>query len=237
MTEKNLNFENEILAAKSHTSSYATNQKFREHWLGFSRESRNLRAQQLRAFGELVGSVTNSLSGWRVLDVGCGDGRWLRTFLEFDAKPADLNGIDISDERFEIGRGKNPSIVLMQTDGVTIPFSDKHFDLVTQFVTFSNIPTTALRQQVAKEIGRVVKTGGYIYWWDLFITTSPTNKNVSLLPSDYFDWPLRKLTVGEYPLPSECLRPVRGFRKILGTVLNKLSYPAHHLAALIGPKP
>jgi hypothetical protein len=65
-------FQAEIEATRAHTESYATDPEFRIHWLGFTRESRNLRAQQLRAFGELVGFVTPTLSGWRILDVGCG---------------------------------------------------------------------------------------------------------------------------------------------------------------------
>ena len=72
-----------------------------------------------------MGSVTTTLSGWRILDVGCGDGRWLRSILEFDAKPEDLIGIDVSDARFEIGQAKNPIVTLIKSDGTTLPLMMK----------------------------------------------------------------------------------------------------------------
>ncbi len=239
MASANRDFAAEIESTLDHTTSYALDPKWRIRWLGFTEESRNLKSQQLRAFAELLGSVTISLSGWRILDIGCGDGRWLRTFLEYDAKPEDVIGIDVSDERFNIGRAKNPLITLMKNDGVTIPSQDESFDLVTQFVCFSSIPTVALRSQVAKEILRVMKPGGYIFWWDLPYTVSPIDKKERLQSSEYFSFPIRELWVGKLPLPGECLRPFKtpGIRRILKPVLNCLGYPSTHIAALIGPKP
>ena len=236
MTEKNQELESAVLAARKHTTSYATNPKYLMDWLGFTERARNYRAQQLRTFAELVGSITDTLSDWVILDVGCGDGHWLRTFLEYDAQPANLIGIDISNERFDAGRSKNPSIALVQSDGIIIPFEDAHFDLVTQFVTFSTIPTVSLRQQVAKEICRVIKPGGYVFWWDLLVTATPSDKKTPLYPADYFDWHILKRTVGELPLPSESLRPLRGLSKVFGPVIDVLKFPHKHMSALIGPK-
>jgi len=237
MTAAIEDFETEIEATRSHTASYATDPEFRTYWLGLTKESRNIRAQQLRVFGELVGSVTNTLSGWRILDVGCGDGRWLRTFLEFDASPEKVIGIDVSDARFANGQAKNPLVTLMKTNGITIPCKNGYFDLVTQFVCFSNIPSVALRKLMAGEICRAVKSGGFIFWWDLPYTTAPADRNVYLQPSDYFEWPIRELAVGELPRLSECLRPLRGIRRLLRPVLDRLGYQPTHVAALIGPKP
>src|SRR6266536_4024274 len=143
MTISSKDYSKEVAAAIAHTADYGSSAEFRGYWLGFTEESRNSRAQQLRALGEFLGRLTNTLAGWRILDIGCGDGRWLRTLLEFDARLEDLVGIDVSDVRFDIGRAKNPLVKLVKTDGVSIPFEDEHFDLITQFVCFSNIPTLA----------------------------------------------------------------------------------------------
>lgn len=229
-------FRSEIESIRQHTQSYATDGEFQRSWSGFTRESRNYKAQQVRAFGELVGTVTTSLSGWRILDVGCGNGHWLRAFLEFGARPQDLVGIDVSDVRFEAGRARNPLIALQATDGIHIPFEDNRFHLVTQFVCFSNIPTQALREQVATEMQRVVRPGGYIFWWDLFQTSAPTDFGSPLSPSDYLFWPEQKLVVGELPRPSECLAP-RRLSRLIGPWLDRLSCRPTHLAALFGPKP
>jgi ubiquinone/menaquinone biosynthesis C-methylase UbiE len=195
----------------------------------------NLRAQQLRAFSALVGSVTKTLAGWRILDVGCGAGFWLRAFVEMDARPRDLVGIDVSDARFELARAKNPLITLRQTDGITIPYDDDYFNLVTQFVTFSAMPSAALRIRVAGEIRRVVKPGGFVFWWDHYTFASKDLGN-SLRAADYFDWPVRELAVSELPRPSECLKSLEGLGPFVAG-LDRLGYPVTHSAALIGPKP
>ncbi len=229
-------FRSEIDATRLHTAGYGADPEFRKRWLGFSREARDLRAQQLRAFGALVGSVTATLSGWNILDLGCGDGKWLRTFLEYDAEPRRLVGIDVSDVRFDIARLKNPLINLVKTPGSTIPFVNDHFELVTQFVCFSNIPTIRLRKHVAEEICRVIKPGGFLFWWDLFLTTAPSDDQVPLRPSDYFDWPIRELKYAELPRPSECFR-FPSLRRLSSPLLDWLGYPIKCSAALIGPKP
>lgn len=231
-----MSFDSAIEAARIHTASYGASPDFRIHWLGFTQESRDCLAQQLRVFGELMGSVAQSLAGWKILDVGCGDGRWLRRMVDYDAKPEDVVGIDISDIRFEIGRTKNPLVKLLKTDGISIPFEDEHFDLVTQFVCFSNIPTVALRMRTAKEMQRVLKKGGYLFWWDLPRATAPSDRNAVIEPADYFDWPIWRKCTGQRPKPSEGLRKFPGAR-VLGHLLDVLGHSTTHLAALIGPKP
>src|SRR5215831_14043879 len=118
MTPSADNYAKEVSDAIAHTESYGRSPEFRRYWLGFTEESRNFRAQQTRVLGELLGRIAGTLEGWRILDVGCGDGRWLRALVELDARPEDVVGIDVSDARFDIGRAKNESVKLLKTDGV-----------------------------------------------------------------------------------------------------------------------
>jgi SAM-dependent methyltransferase len=230
-----IDFKDEIETIRSRTLSYAADPEFRARWLVVNEHAMNLRAQQLRAFSALVGSVTKTLAGWRILDVGCGAGFWLRAFVEMDARPEDLVGIDVSDARFELARAKNPLIALRQTDGITIPYDDGYFNLVTQFVTFSTMPSAALQIRVAGEMSRVLKSGGFVFWWDHY-TIASTTPGTSLSPSDFFAWPVRELGMGELPRPSECVRSLDGLGPFLAG-LDRLAYPVTHNAALIGPKP
>ena len=236
MTIPSKAYSREVAAAIAHTADYGSSVEFRRYWLGFTEESRNLRAQQLRVVGELLGRVCDTLAGWRILDIGCGDGRWLRTLLEFDARLEDLVGIDVSDVRFEIGRAKNPLLKMVKTDGVSIPFTAEHFDLITQFVCFSNIPTLALRKHTAKEMGRTLKKGGYVFWWDLRSSTAPTDSDAQIDPGDYFDWPICRRQIGHQPKPGDTLRAFPGVR-FVRALIDRLGTPATYTAALIGPKP
>lgn len=229
-------YASEIAAARAHTEIYGASAEFRNYWLGLTEESRNFRAQQSRAFGELVGSVAQTLCGWRILDVGSGDGRWLRSFLEYDARPEDVVGVDVSDVRFSLGVAKNPLVHLVKTDGITLPFDNQQFDLVTQFVCFSNIPTFDLRKHTANEMERVLKKGGYIFWWDLRRATAPSDRDAPIEPSDYFSWPISRKNFAQHPRPSEGLRPFPGAR-LVGRLLDTVSCLPTHVAGLVGPKP
>jgi len=226
----------ETAAARVQAETHWTDPEFRNYWLGFTEESRDFRAQLFRAFGELVGSVTNTLCGWRILDVGCGDGRWLRFLLEYDAKAEDVVGVDISDARFALGLSKNPLVKLIKADGATLPFDNQCFDFITQFVCFSNIPTLALRKKTASEINRTLKKGAYLFWWDSLKSNVPSERDAQIDPQDYFEWPMLRKRVAQHPMPSEGLRPFRGAR-LAGRFLDRLSYSPTHVAALIGPKP
>ena len=236
MTPSSDGYRKEIADITAHTDSYGRDGAFQRYWLGFTEESRNINAQRTRALGELLGRIAESLRGWRILDVGCGDGRCLRALLELDARPEDVVGIDVSDARFDTGKARNPSVRLVKTDGVSFPFPSDHFDLVTQFMCFSNIPTAALRRHTATEMARVLKGGGHVFWWDLPRSTAPTDPGAPIEPADYFDWPLTRQAISRYPRPSETLRYFPG-RRYLGKLLDRFGHPPTHTAALIGPKP
>lgn len=236
MSKRDDDLASAVEASMADTGNYGTKQDFRAEWLGITSRSRDYLAQQFRTFGELLEPVTKTLAGWRILDVGCGDGRWLRRMVELDAKPEDVVGVDVSDLRFDIARKKNPLIKLVKGDGVTLPFEDGTFDLVTEFVCFSHIPSCELRRHVAGEISRVLKPGGHIFWWDQPRTDSPADPGSPLDPGDYFRWPIRRIEVGRHQRPGETLRPFHGRRFVVG-LLDSLRHPPTHVAALIGPKP
>ena len=59
--------------------------------------------------------------------------------------------------------------------------------------------SAALRSHVVSEISRVLKPGGFVFWWDHY-AIAPTNADTALRPADYFDWPIREFGVGELSL-------------------------------------
>ena len=61
-------FKDEIAFIRSNSARYASDPEFHAEWFGLTERSVNLRAQQMRAFGTLVGSVTKTLAGWRILE-------------------------------------------------------------------------------------------------------------------------------------------------------------------------
>src|SRR5215218_2724859 len=88
-------------------------------------------------------------SGWRVLDVGCGAGAFLRLVAERGATP---HGIDASEALIAFARRRLPDADLRVGEMEDLPWEDDSFELVTGFNSFffANDMAAALR-----EAGRV----------------------------------------------------------------------------------
>jgi SAM-dependent methyltransferase len=71
--------------------------------------------------------------GWRVLDVGCGVGAFLRLVADGGAEP---HGIDASDALIMLARERLPGADLRVGEMAQLPWEDDSFDLVTGFNSF-----------------------------------------------------------------------------------------------------
>ena len=91
--------------------------------------------------------------GWRVLDVGCGAGAFLRLVAGRGGIPA---GIDASEALVEFARGRLAGADLRAGEMEELPWQDDSFDLVTGFNSFffANDMVGALR-----EAARVARPG------------------------------------------------------------------------------
>lgn len=107
------------------------------------------------------------LTGKRILDVGCGDGRQLLSFLIQGALPDDLYGIDLIPERIADAKAKHPLLHLQSNSAEQLDYPDSTFDLVTQFTVFSSILDGQMQASIAKEMARVTRPGGLVIWYDL----------------------------------------------------------------------
>jgi SAM-dependent methyltransferase len=121
------------------------------------------------------------LEGWdgkKILDVGCGMGGWLRQLLRWGAQPESLVGVDLLPQRIAIARHLLPSSVALYCESAAkLQFPDATFDLVWQSTVFSTILDAQLKQQIAREMVRVLKPTGLILWIDFF-APNPGNLDV-----------------------------------------------------------
>ncbi len=136
--------------------------------------------------GELKQSLTQllrrrnavPLAERRILDVGCGDARWLRALGEFGAQPQNLTGIDLLPERIDVARQLcSPLTTLQCGDASNLPLADSSFDNVLSFTLFSSIHNPALKASLAAEILRVLRPSGFVLWYD-FRVNNPRNPDV-----------------------------------------------------------
>ncbi len=106
------------------------------------------------------------LNGRRALDIGCGDGFWLRFLLRLGAEPTNLSGIDLLENRVEQARLLAPTMDLRAGDATSLPYPNEAFDVVTQFTMFTSILDPDVKQRIAGEMLRVLHPGGLVLWYD-----------------------------------------------------------------------
>lgn len=104
--------------------------------------------------------------GDKVLDLGCGNGRF---YEEFISRGAFYSGLDFSEKIIEIARKNNPKGNFKVADALNIPFENDSFDKVYSIAVLHHIPSFELRIKFLEEIKRVLRDDGYLILtvWDL----------------------------------------------------------------------
>src|SRR5258708_1425268 len=102
----------------------------------------------------------------RVLDVGCGSGGTLLTFLRLGFAQGNLYGIDFQEERIAVAKEKCPSIHFEHGDATKLEFASESFDLGHEATMFVHSVDEELSRKIAGEMLRVTRRGGHILLCD-----------------------------------------------------------------------
>lgn len=105
--------------------------------------------------------------GWKVLDLGCGNGRLINSL---DEKKVDYLGIDSSDELVKIAREKFPKnkFEMMNMESLSLP--DDKLDAVFSIASLHHMPNIKSRLLALSEACRVLNKNGYLFItvWNLW---------------------------------------------------------------------
>lgn len=97
-----------------------------------------------------------------VLDIGCGVGRLTRVLA---ARAASVIALDVSEEMLDRARQHNPqlaNVTWLLGDGTTLDgVGTGSVDLVVSHVVFQHIPDPQITLGYVREIGRVLRSGGW----------------------------------------------------------------------------
>jgi len=118
-----------------------------------------------------------TLQDKKILDLGCGDGRELINLIRYGAKPENLYGIDLLEDRIIEAKKLHPYINFISGDASTLPYFNEYFDIVMQFTVFTSILDKNMKKKIAEEMIRVLKPNGIILWYD-FLFNNPRNPDV-----------------------------------------------------------
>jgi SAM-dependent methyltransferase len=98
-----------------------------------------------------------------VLDIGCGDGQWLRKLHTLGAAPEKLTGVELSEPLLEQAASLSaPDMKYIQSDPDELPFKDATFDLILVFGLLMHVLDEHLLRKVAREILRLLTDNGMI---------------------------------------------------------------------------
>jgi SAM-dependent methyltransferase len=93
----------------------------------------------------------------RVLDYGCGQGKWV-TLLRSLYPRAAISGIDVSAVAVDKAASKHPGCGFAAFDGERAPFEDGEFDLVFSFHVLEHVLDVELS---IRDIARLIRAGGH----------------------------------------------------------------------------
>ena len=89
------------------------------------------------------------LEATRILDIGCGDGYWMREFVKWGANPRKVAGLDLLSSRVERAIGLSPNTMSFRVGNAEeLPWDVGSFDLVIQSTVFSSILDPAVRDRI-----------------------------------------------------------------------------------------
>jgi ubiquinone/menaquinone biosynthesis C-methylase UbiE len=173
----------------------------------------------------------------KVLDIGCGIGGWLRDFIQWGAKPENLYGIDLLEDKIKEAKQLNPNVNFICGSAEKLNFPDESFDIVLQSTCFTSIFDSEMKKRIAGEMLRVVRDHGIILWYD-FRYNNPKNSDVKgikkkeikeLFPNCRYDFNLITLA----PPIVRKLAPISLF---LCEILEKIPFLKTHYLVIIRKK-
>ncbi len=115
-------------------------------------------------FKEELLKIISVPDGGTVLDIACGNGRFLKQLSNLSTLNGSLSlsmfGVDISEKMIANAKELNPSMSFYVAECDTLPFDDNMIDTITISASFHHFPDV---EKFAIETRRIIKSNGLIY--------------------------------------------------------------------------
>lgn len=184
----------------------------------------------------------------KLLDVGCGNGRSTRMYIDLGLRPEQLIGLDLRPGTISLAQKLNPAIQFISYGGEGLPFADQAFNWIAMAGVISQIEALPSRHELITEVHHKLLPGGFVYVFDKYRASNMVGggevKLRQYFPGDRFKlvWyqPIKSyqfMPVGEKlnNLFGQALSQGDGeFKKKLLTRLSQIVRPSH--AVLLAQK-
>lgn len=103
------------------------------------------------------------------MDLGCGNGRLLKSLKQSDNKFYYL-GVDFSQSLIDEAKKAHPDTRFIVSDMTDLHFDPESFDMIFMIASFHHLPTRRERLELLFKINRWLKPGGYLFMtnWNLW---------------------------------------------------------------------
>jgi SAM-dependent methyltransferase len=145
---------------------------------------------QFRAVRRAI-AIAGVAPGARVLDVGCGTGRWLRRYKDLGLV---ATGVDATPGMLTVARERGTAVPVVAGEAGFLPFSDAKFDCVSDITVVQHIPK-AQQPQALGEMLRVLKPGGRLILLELV-----RGDDAHIFPRSADDWIRQVGSFGAKPI-------------------------------------
>jgi len=170
----------------------------------------------------------------RCLEVGCGTQGWLGELASWGVAQRNLHGIELDATRVEAARTCLPLADIRVGDATNMPWEDACFQLVIASTVFSSILDARVRELLAREIVRVLTSGGVLLWYD-FAFNNPRNPHVRRVSRDEIRMLFPDLAgpIQSVTLAPPLARAIAPRSWIVATVLQAMPLLRTHLLAVL----
>ena len=103
-----------------------------------------------------------------ILDLGCGQGKWMNFFNIVFYGKANIYGLDLSKYQIDELQTKFPNYHVECCSMTSLPYKDEKFNLITAFTSFMFLKTKNEIEKTFYESSRVLKVGGYLLVEDVY---------------------------------------------------------------------
>jgi ubiquinone/menaquinone biosynthesis C-methylase UbiE len=117
----------------------------------------------------------------KVLDAGCGWGRWIVKLHSYCRRDFEMVGVDLDEFSLEYALSLDRLLNVARSNVECLPFEEDMFDLIFCSAVIHEIKTYAGREKTIREFYRILKPGGMLYIIDAFSTNIALSMTLRLL--------------------------------------------------------
>lgn len=122
----------------------------------YNNSAKEFSRTRAKFWDELTFLAEHATTGVKVLDVGCGNGRFYPVIKN---RQIAYTGVDNSEGLLVEAKKLHPEASFVFGDATALPFDDRSFDIAYSFAAIHHIPSRALRNKFVSEIARVLHPG------------------------------------------------------------------------------